>query len=298
MAKKKDLPYMPFYVGDWMKAPDVRALPLDVRMIWFEMLCLMWESKRRGYLEINGKCVSTSVISKMLGCVITEFEQSLRVLEDFGLYSRDENGTIFCRRMARDEEIRVKKQKAGKIGMKNRYSVNTSVITESITNADIDIDNEINKSFKEGGTGETKKSKFNLETILEYASAKNIPADEATEFFNHYAAKDWIDGAGVPIMNPKYKLENWHKEQTRRKVEKVINPSTTSGNRNFNNQPSMKPAPWLTENKNLCDCGCGEKAVYRKDKFKIASQECYELLKPSRSMSSMEEVIEKINIGV
>jgi hypothetical protein len=55
MGKKNDLPAMMFYVGDWRKAPEIRALPLDARALWFEMLCLMWEMPRRGYLSINGK---------------------------------------------------------------------------------------------------------------------------------------------------------------------------------------------------------------------------------------------------
>ena len=50
MSKKHDLPAMPFYFGDWFKCPEVRAMNLETRMIWFEMLGLMWESTERGYL--------------------------------------------------------------------------------------------------------------------------------------------------------------------------------------------------------------------------------------------------------
>jgi len=46
-VKKDDLPAMPFYVGDWLKCPEVRALPLDYRALWFDMLCFMWESTER-----------------------------------------------------------------------------------------------------------------------------------------------------------------------------------------------------------------------------------------------------------
>ena len=53
--KKQDLPAWNFYIGDWMKSPEIRALTLPTRMIWFEMLCFMWESTERGYLTINGK---------------------------------------------------------------------------------------------------------------------------------------------------------------------------------------------------------------------------------------------------
>src|SRR4030042_843260 len=94
MAKKNDLPAMPFYFGDWRKAPEIRALDLDVRMIWFEMMGFMWESTERGYLTINGKPVSNSVITRVIGCDITEFEKALQQLEEFNVFSRREDGAI------------------------------------------------------------------------------------------------------------------------------------------------------------------------------------------------------------
>ncbi len=134
MDKKHDLPYMPFYYGDWMKAPEIRALDLNVRMIWFEMMGLMWESTERGYLTINSNSVSTSVISRMIGVPITELEEALQQLEKYNVHSKREDGAIYSRRMVRDEQIRLNKSKAGQEGMKKRYAKKAkSVITETIT---------------------------------------------------------------------------------------------------------------------------------------------------------------------
>ena len=38
MTKKDDLPAMMFYVGDWLKAPDIQCLDYETKGIWFEML--------------------------------------------------------------------------------------------------------------------------------------------------------------------------------------------------------------------------------------------------------------------
>lgn len=138
--KKHDLPAMPFYFGDWLKCPEVRALDLDVRMVWFEMLGLMWESTERGYLTINGKPVSDSVITKILGILPDVLDRALRQMEEYGVFSRRDDGAIYCRRMIKDEAIRQAKSKAGKQGMDVRYS--KSVITGDITKCITDSENE------------------------------------------------------------------------------------------------------------------------------------------------------------
>ena len=177
MNKKKDLPYMPFYFGDWRKAPEVRALDLDVRMIWFELLGYMWESNERGYLTLNGNAVITSVITKLIGVDISVIEKAIAQMELYGTFSRREDGAIYCRKMVKDEEIRKKKSESGKEGMDVRYGrkpkkdakkpkkdkktpaitetitpVIASVITETITPVITPFDNDIiiiNKDNKE-----------------------------------------------------------------------------------------------------------------------------------------------------
>lgn len=166
--KKNDLPSMPFYFGDWRKAPEIRALDLDVRMIWFEMLGFMWESSERGFLTINGKPVSNSVITRVIGCDIIVLERALQQLEEFNVFSHREDGAIYCRKMVRDEEIRQAKARAGKAGMKKRYSisVNDSVITKPITNTENEIEknNRLEKDKKSAEKKGKGKEIFELDT--------------------------------------------------------------------------------------------------------------------------------------
>ena len=148
-GKKHDLPSMPFYFGDWRKAPEVRALDLDVRMIWFEMLGYMWESTERGYLTINGNPPATETLARMLGIDITKLQHALQQMSGFDVYSvRLSDGAIFSRKMVNDVDISEKRSGAGKKGMKSRYKapVNNKtsnvVISNTITNTESEYENE------------------------------------------------------------------------------------------------------------------------------------------------------------
>lgn len=205
---------MPFYFGDWRKAPEIRALDLDVRMIWFEMLGYMWESTERGYLTLNKKPVITPVISKMIGVDITEMEKALQQLEQFNVFSRRDDGAIFCRKMIRDESIRQLKAKAGRKGMKKRYSKegDDSVITGDITNTETETEYE-SKDIK--GNKVIKE----LPTLKEFLEQAKTACEKANMEFNEFnfsieskyetwVADGWKDGHGVKIKNWKNKLNN------------------------------------------------------------------------------------------
>ena len=121
--KKDDLPYFPFYIGDWRKATDVQALPRDVQYTWLDMLFFMWESSERGYLTINGKPIGTDALARMMKIDKILLEQNLKHLSDFGIYSiRESDGAIYCRKMVKDQQIRISRQKAGSIGGKKSFA--------------------------------------------------------------------------------------------------------------------------------------------------------------------------------
>lgn len=161
MSKKKDLPAMPFYFGDWLKDPGIRALDWDVRMVWMEMLGFMWESERRGYLVLNGKEIDRKTLQKMLGCDRKLIIKSLLQLEKYSIFSRTKEGIIYSRRMAEDEEKRQNKRKAGKIGMQNRYNKKeNSVITKPLTNAESETESEETVIRKGVGNLDSKVTAF------------------------------------------------------------------------------------------------------------------------------------------
>src|SRR5262249_12279635 len=50
-AAMTDLPFMKFFVNDWISDPCVRALTLAARGLWIEMLCQMWKGFEKGQSE-------------------------------------------------------------------------------------------------------------------------------------------------------------------------------------------------------------------------------------------------------
>jgi len=117
MKKKTDLPAMPFYVGDWLKCPEVRALPLDCKSLWFDLICYMWESTERGVMvKPNGKPYTDNEIVRMVGLDNNHTGGWLRVLIDNEICSRRADGAIYSRRMVKDEKIRQIRKETGKKG--------------------------------------------------------------------------------------------------------------------------------------------------------------------------------------
>jgi len=114
MAGKR--PSLQFYPGDWLRDPGVRSVSYAARGLWIDMLCLMFESDRKGYLCVAGKPVSATAISRMTGGNTDEVSQLLTELESSGVFSRTEHGMIYSRRMVRDEHKRQLCQEAGKRG--------------------------------------------------------------------------------------------------------------------------------------------------------------------------------------
>lgn len=115
------LPSIQFYPGDWMRSPDVRACSLSARGLWMDMLCYMHESPERGVLLLgNGSAVSSQQLARMVGDTRNEVTRRLSELEAAGVFSRREDGAIYCRRMVRDEEIRQSHAEAGSRGGRPR----------------------------------------------------------------------------------------------------------------------------------------------------------------------------------
>ena len=113
----KKLPAFQFYPGDWMKDPAVRCLSLAARGLWFDMLCLMHESPRRGYLQHpSGKRVEAVQLARMVGGEIAEVAALLDEIADAGASSETAQNVVYCRRMVRDERKRQKCSEAGKKG--------------------------------------------------------------------------------------------------------------------------------------------------------------------------------------
>jgi hypothetical protein len=95
----------------------VQSLSYHDRGVWWEILCLMHESERRGILILNGQAMSEDALARLLGLDKQNLTTTLTSLLTSGVASREqETGAIFSRRMVRDEKLRNIRSEAGKQG--------------------------------------------------------------------------------------------------------------------------------------------------------------------------------------
>jgi hypothetical protein len=120
-------PWLKFYPTDWQSDPALRVCSLAARGLWAEMLFIMHKAEPYGFLVINGKPVTPKQLAVLVGAPQRDVEAYLKELEDNGVPSRDEHGTIYSRRMVRDAAKAEKDKTNGKSGGNPRLKRNGEV---------------------------------------------------------------------------------------------------------------------------------------------------------------------------
>lgn len=95
-------PAFQFYPGDWLRS-EVAGCSIGAQGLWLRLLIVMHDCERYGYASQNGKPMSNAALARRCGVGLEEFNDLLAELEDAGVFSREEDDTIFSRRMARDK---------------------------------------------------------------------------------------------------------------------------------------------------------------------------------------------------
>lgn len=109
-------PSFQFYPGDWLRDAALRACSVQARGLWIDMLCFMHEGSPYGYLKVNQKVIQLDKLAAMVGLPVKETARYLEELQEAGVYSVDEAGTIYSRRMVKDEYKRNIRAEAGAKG--------------------------------------------------------------------------------------------------------------------------------------------------------------------------------------
>jgi predicted GIY-YIG superfamily endonuclease len=109
-------PAFQFYPGDWRKDPELQACSILARGVWWEMLCLMHECRPYGHLAQSGKPMSDQAVANNIRVPLATYRKAVSELETNGVPSRTADGTIYSRRMVRDERMRQVRAEAGGLG--------------------------------------------------------------------------------------------------------------------------------------------------------------------------------------
>jgi uncharacterized protein YdaU (DUF1376 family) len=121
-TQKLKQPFFKFFPSDWRSDPALRSCSLAARGLWMEMICLMHEADPRGYLMLNGRPASVRQLANLCGAPLKETSELVTELEEAGVFSRDEDGNIFSRRMRREADKAQTNSENGKQGGRPKQS--------------------------------------------------------------------------------------------------------------------------------------------------------------------------------
>ncbi len=113
----KARPSLQFYPSDWLRDPGLRSCSLTARGLWIDSISFMHEGEPYGHLTLNGHDIEPATLARMVGSPLRDVQHALVELETAGVFSRTEKGTIFSRRMVRDEAVRVKRAEGGRLSL-------------------------------------------------------------------------------------------------------------------------------------------------------------------------------------
>lgn len=116
-----NLPYCKFFYRDWLADLQLRQCSTNARAIWADMLCLMGlNDAHYGYMEArSGGPLQDEEIARLSCNRVEDVKSALAELENAGIFSRDESGIIFSRRMVKDRAKHEARRQAGAVGGRN-----------------------------------------------------------------------------------------------------------------------------------------------------------------------------------
>lgn len=192
------MPSFQFYPADWRKDPAIQSLDYETRGVWFEMLCIMHESKERGVLLLNGYVMPEDALARLLGLDNQKLSECITKLLTYGVAKRRiSDGAIFNKRMVEDERLCEIRRNAGKMGgnpallNQNPTTGDNQNSTPSSSSSFSSSDSTIPADGAAGGGGELKLEEGERSPGAKLKAAKKKPTEadpRHREFIEEYSA--------------------------------------------------------------------------------------------------------------
>lgn len=121
-------PYLALYTRDWLDDQALRRCSSAARGLLADLMCLMQEGIPYGHLtDDRGEPLTEKYLTGRLALTTSQYRKLMAELEAEGRVSRDEHGSVFCRRMVKDEATRLKRildgGKGGNTKLSSEYNV-------------------------------------------------------------------------------------------------------------------------------------------------------------------------------
>lgn len=207
-------PAFQFYPADWRKDVELQSCSITARGVWHELLCVMHECKPYGHLVLpGGLSMNEPQAARLIGVDIREYRTALAELEAVTVFSRKDDGTIYSRRMVRDEALRNVRALAGSkggnpalVGGKDKQaaskevgaevnqtgkqiltpsSSSSSSSTSVVQNPGIDARTDPNNAFLKEGRSKTERWDASDQGIDAKGRELGIPATPGESYFDY-----------------------------------------------------------------------------------------------------------------
>lgn len=113
---KTKRPAFQFYPADWLNDLALRQCSALARALWADMLCLMHEGDPYGHLRTEAGNIAIGFLARISGLTTKQVTAALAEMTSHKVFSQTEEGTIYSRRMVRDEELRNTRASGGEGG--------------------------------------------------------------------------------------------------------------------------------------------------------------------------------------
>lgn len=138
-------PYIEMFWSDWEADEALTLCDLAAEALWLRMLFLMHRSPRKGYLlKANGDPVRrVEDLARLVHRSPNEVGPLLVQLEAEGVFSRDEHGVIFSRRMVKRAHLADIRSRTGKLGADARWNERvTEPVVRRVSEQDLPWQND------------------------------------------------------------------------------------------------------------------------------------------------------------
>jgi hypothetical protein len=207
-------------------------------------MCIAHESEEYGKLKQNGRGFSHKTLAKLVGLSPQTTLKLLKELEENGVFSRDEDGAIYSRRMVRDEELRKIRAEAGSKG-----------------GNPILLGNLVKQNGKQKPTPSSSSSSSvtplseptpTLEEFLAWANRCSLPADIAEAWFDRANGRTftfegyWTDRDGRAITDWRREIASYAKYRAAKQAE-IAARARFNGSNGSNGHPKPTEGVWHLE---------------------------------------------------
>lgn len=193
-------PAFQFYPADWRKDTELQSCGIAARGLWHELLCIMHECEPYGHLTVSGAPATDAQAARLAGVDLRDYRKLLAELFAAGVPGKTDAGIIYSRRMVRDEQLRMVRAEAGKLGG------NPSLVPEKVNqNGTMEVSGKVNQKPTPSSSASASASSSELqnrEVVTPTGTARANGSHPAVENDGNSTAKTvvkswWKSQAGV-----------------------------------------------------------------------------------------------------